>query len=181
VTHTLRKIQVPGPKSKALFDLEALYLAPGTQSVALFSQLSIDRGEGAVLYDVDGNSYIDLLAGVGVASLGYAHPRYVAALQRQIARIHVGSFTTEHRAALVKLLAELAPGDLNRTQFYSSGAEAVEAALRLAKSRTGHTEVLGFWGGFHGKTGGVLPVLGSSFKHALGPLMPGAYLSPYAA
>jgi 4-aminobutyrate aminotransferase-like enzyme len=181
VTHTLRKIQVPGPKSKALFDAEARYLAPGTQSVALFSQLTIDRGEGAVLYDVDGNSYIDLLAGVGVASLGYAHPKYVAALQRQVARIHVGSFTSEHRAALVKLLAELTPGDLNRSQFYSSGAEAVEAALRLAKSRTGHTEVLGFWGGFHGKTGGVLPVLGSSFKHALGPLMPGAYLSPYAA
>jgi len=80
-----------------------------------------------------------------------------------------------------KLLAELAPGDLNRTQFYSSGAEAVEAALRLAKSRTGHTEVIGFWGGFHGKTSGVLPVLGSSFKHALGPLLPGAYLSPYAS
>jgi 4-aminobutyrate aminotransferase-like enzyme len=181
VTQTLRKIQVPGPKSKALFDAEARYLAPGTQSVALFSQLTIDRGEGAVLYDVDGNRYIDLLAGVGVASLGYAHPKYVAALQRQVARIHVGSFTSEHRAALVKLLAELTPGDLNRSQFYSSGAEAVEAALRLAKSRTGHTEVLGFWGGFHGKTGGVLPVLGSSFKHALGPLMPGAYLAPYAA
>ena len=181
MTQTLRKIQVPGAKSKALFDAEAQYLAPGTQSVALFSQLAIDRGAGAMLYDVDGNSYVDLLAGVGVASLGYAHPKYVAALQRQIARIHVGSFTTEHRAALVRLLAELAPGDLNRTQFYSSGAEAVEAALRLAKSRTGHTEVIGFWGGFHGKTGGVLPVLGSSFKRGLGPLMPGAYLSPYAA
>jgi 4-aminobutyrate aminotransferase/(S)-3-amino-2-methylpropionate transaminase len=181
VTHTLRRIQIPGPKSQALFDAEARHLAPGTQSVALFSQLAIDRGEGAVLYDVDGNGYIDLLAGVGVASLGYAHPKYVAAMQRQIARVHVGSFTSEHRAALVRLLAELTPGDLNRTQFYSSGAEAVEAALRLAKSRTGHSEVIGFWGGFHGKTGGVLPVLGSSFKHALGPLMPGAYLSPYAA
>jgi 4-aminobutyrate aminotransferase / (S)-3-amino-2-methylpropionate transaminase / 5-aminovalerate transaminase len=181
VTQTLRHIQVPGPKSKALFDAEARYLAPGTQSVALFSQLTIDRGEGAVLYDVDGNRYIDLLAGVGVASLGYAHPKYVAAMQRQIARVHVGSFTSEHRAALVRLLAELTPGDLNRSQFYSSGAEAVEAALRLAKARTGHTEVVGFWGGFHGKTGGVLPLLGASFKHALGPLLPGSYLSPYAA
>jgi 4-aminobutyrate aminotransferase / (S)-3-amino-2-methylpropionate transaminase / 5-aminovalerate transaminase len=181
VTQALQGVQVPGPRSKAVFDAEARFLAPGTQSVALFSQLSIDRGEGAVLYDADGNRYIDLLAGVGVASLGYAHPKYVAALQRQVARVHVGSFTTEQRAALVKLLAELTPGDLNRTQFYSSGAEAVEAALRLAKSRTGHTEVIGFWGGFHGKTGGVLPVLGSSFKHALGPLMPGMYLSPYAA
>ena len=105
MTHTLRNVQLPGPKSKALFDAEALFLAPGTQSVALFSQLAIDRGEGAVLYDVDGNRYVDLLAGVGVASLGYAHPRYVAAIQRQFARVHVGSFTTEHRAALVKLIA----------------------------------------------------------------------------
>src|SRR5437899_672350 len=181
VTHTLRRLQVPGPKSKALFDAEALYLAPGTQSVALFSQLAIDRGEGALLYDVDGNRYVDLLAGVGVASIGYAHPKYVAAMQRQIARVHVGSFTTEHRAALVKLLAELTPGDLNRTQLYSSGAEAVEAAVRLAKSFTGRTEVVGFWGGFHGKTGGVLPLLSGSFKHGLGPLMPGAYSSPYAS
>ena len=176
-----RGIHIPGPKSKAAFDAEARYLAPGMQSVALFSQLCIERGEGAVLYDADGNRYIDLLAGVGVASLGYAHPKYVEAMGRQLAHVHVGSFTTEHRAALVKLLAELAPGDLNRTQLYSSGAEAVEAAVRLAKSRTGHTEVIGFWGGFHGKTGGVLPVLGSNFKHALGPLMPGTYLSPYAA
>src|SRR5436853_4270005 len=168
-------------QSQRIFDLEAQYLAPGTQSVALFSKLCMDRGEGAVLWDVDGNRYVDLLAGVGVASLGYAHPKYVAAMQRQIARVHVGSFTTEHRVALVKLLAQLTPGDLNRSQFYSSGAEAIEAALRLAKSRTGHTEVIGFWGGFHGKTGGVLPLLGSSLKHALGPLMPGAYLSPYAS
>ena len=175
-----RLLRVPGPKSKSLFDAEARYLAPGTQSVALFSQMCIDRGDGAILYDVDGNRYIDLLAGVGVASLGYAHPKYVAALQRQIARVHVGSFTSEHRAALVKLLAELAPGDLNRTQLYSSGAEAVEAAVRLAKSSTGHRELVGFWGGFHGKTGGVLPLLGSSFKHQLGPLMPGTYLAPYA-
>ena len=149
--------------------------------MALFSRLTMDRGEGAFLYDVDGNRYIDLLAGVGVASLGYAHPKYVAAMQRQVARIHVGSFTSEHRAALVKLIAELTPGDLNRTQLYSSGAEAVEAAVRLAKSYTGKTEIVGFWGGFHGKTGGVLPLLGGSFKHGLGPLMPGTYSSPYAS
>src|SRR5437588_10165302 len=59
VTHALRRLQIPGPRPKALFDAEALYLAPGTQSVALFSHLSIDRGEGAVLYDVDGNRYTD--------------------------------------------------------------------------------------------------------------------------
>jgi 4-aminobutyrate aminotransferase-like enzyme len=151
-----------------LFEAEAAYLAPGTQSVALFSRLAFDRGEGALLFDLDGNRYIDLLAGVGVASLGYAHPRYVAALSRQLARIHVGSFASEDRAELVKLLAALAPGDLLRTQFYSSGAEAMEAALRLAKAHTG-------------KTGGVLPLLGAGFKHQLGPLMPGNYSAPYAS
>jgi len=174
-------VSLPGPQSLALFDAEARYIAPGTQSVATFSRLCMDHGEGAVLWDADGHQYIDLLAGVGVASLGYAHPKYVAAMQKQVARVHVGSFTTEHRAALVKLLAELAPGDLNRTQLYSGGAEAVEAAFRLAKSHTGRKEFIGFWGGFHGKTGGVLPVLGSNFKHALGPLMPGTYSTPYAS
>ncbi|HZE74553.1 MAG TPA: aminotransferase class III-fold pyridoxal phosphate-dependent enzyme, partial [Gemmatimonadales bacterium] len=127
-------LEIPGPASRAWFDAEAAYLAPGTQSVALFTRLTMDHGEGALLYDADGNRYIDLLAGVGVASLGYAHPRYVAAMQRQLGRIHVGSCTSEHRAALVRLIAEIAPGDLTRTQLYSSGAEAVEAAVRLAKS-----------------------------------------------
>jgi 4-aminobutyrate aminotransferase/(S)-3-amino-2-methylpropionate transaminase len=64
--------------------------------------------------------------------------------------------------------------------MFSGGSEAVEAALRLAKAATGKREVIGFWGGFHGKTGGVLGLLGSDFKHHLGPFMPGQYLSPYA-
>jgi 4-aminobutyrate aminotransferase-like enzyme len=102
-------------------------------------------------------------------------------MRRQLERVHVGSFTTEHRAALVELLARVTPGDLNRVQLYSSGAEAVEAAVRLAKACTGKTEIIGFWGGFHGKTGGVLPLLSGSFKHGLGPLMPGAYATPYAS
>ncbi len=174
------QLQLPGPRSAALFDEEARFLAPGTQSVALFSRLSFDRGEGAVLWDVDGNRYVDLLAGVGVASLGYAHPKYVKAIQDQVARIHVGSFTSASRTELVKLLAEVTPGDLNRTQLYSSGAEAVESAIRLARSVTGKREVIGFWGGFHGKTAGVLPLLGGNFKHGLGPFMPGSYATPYA-
>jgi len=173
-------IRAPGPRSAELFDAEARFLAPGTQSVALFSRLAFERGEGAVLWDVDGQRYLDLLAGVGVASLGYAHPRYVRAIQEQVAKLHVGSFTSASRAALVRLLAEVTPGDLNRTQLYSSGAEAVESAIRLARAVTGRREVVGFWGGFHGKTAGVLPLLGSDFKHGLGPLMPGAYSTPYA-
>ena len=182
MTHTdvLRQV-VPGTLSQMLFESEARYMAPGTQSVALFSRIALDHGDGAVLYDVDGNRYIDQLAGEGDPSLGYNHPAYVAAMARQVGRVGVGRFTSADRAALVKLLADIAPGDVQRTQLYSSGAEAVESALRLAKAATGRHEVVGFWGGFHGKTAGVLPLLGSSFKHDLEPLMPGRYLAPYAA
>src|SRR2546429_7940361 len=155
-------------QSQRIFELEAQYLAPGTQSVALFSKLCMDRGEGAVLWDIDGNRYVDLLAGVGVASLGYAHPRYVAEMAKQLERVHVGSFTSEHRAALVKLIAELAPGDLNRTQLYSSGAEAVEAAVRLAQAATGKHEGMGVWGGVPGQTGRALPLLSRPFQHGPG-------------
>gem|GEM_PF-5104332 len=101
---------VAGSKSREIFDEEQLHLAPGAQSFALFSQICIDHGEGALLFDVDGNRFIDLMAGIGVASLGYAHPKYVAAMQKQVAKIHVGSFTSENRAVLVKMLADLAPG-----------------------------------------------------------------------
>ena len=174
-------ISIPGPRSIETFEAESHFAAPGTQGVALFSKLALDRGEGAILWDRDGNRYIDLMAGICVASLGYGHPKYVKALQDQVARLHVGSFATAHRAELVKLIASITPGDCNRTQFYSSGAEAVEAALRLAKSHTKKTEFIAFWGGYHGKTGGVLPLLGSNFKHDLGPLMPGCFSAPYAS
>jgi 4-aminobutyrate aminotransferase/(S)-3-amino-2-methylpropionate transaminase len=171
--------EVPGPRSRELFAREQRFIAPGTQGFALLSGLVMNHGEGATLTDVDGNRYIDFIAGINVASLGHAHPRWVAAMREQIGRLSVGSFTSENRVRLTELVTELAPGDLDRVQFFSGGAEAVEAAIRLAKAVTGKYEVVGFWGGFHGKTGGVLGVLGSSFKHGLGPLMPGLYLTPY--
>ncbi len=171
---------VPGPKSKKIFEEEQRYISPGIQTIATLSQLVLDKGDGCVVQDVDGNRYIDFFAGVAVASLGYNHPKYVKAMQDQVAKIHVGSFSTSVRANLSKYLAEHAVGDLHRTQYYSGGAEAVEAALRLAKSYTKKTEVIGFWGGFHGKTLGVLGLIGDNFKHQLGPLPFGIYNTPYA-
>jgi 4-aminobutyrate aminotransferase / (S)-3-amino-2-methylpropionate transaminase / 5-aminovalerate transaminase len=171
---------VPGPRSLRLFEEEQHYIAPGLQSIALLTKIAVERGEGAVVEDVDGNRYIDFSAGVAIASLGHAHPKFIAALERQVKKIHIGSFATQARFELTKLIAEITPGDLKRSQFYSGGSEAVEAAIRLAKSYTKKSEVLGFWRGFHGKTGGVLGLLGDDFKHQLGPLMPGLYLSPYA-
>lgn len=174
------KTELPGPKSKEIFDFEQKYIAPGTQTIATLSQLAMEKGEGCIIEDVDGNRYIDFFAGVAVSSLGYNHPKYVKAMQEQVAKIHVGSFATRVRADLSKLLADNGVGDVRRAQYYSGGAEAVEAALRLAKSYTKKTEVIGFWGGFHGKTLGVVGLIGDDFKHHLGPLPAGIYNTPYA-
>jgi 4-aminobutyrate aminotransferase / (S)-3-amino-2-methylpropionate transaminase / 5-aminovalerate transaminase len=170
---------IPGPKSKEIFDFETKYISPGIQTIATLSQLVMEKGEGCIMQDVDGNRYIDFFAGVAVASLGYNHPKYVKAMQEQVAKIHVGSFTSKVRADLSKLLSDNAVGDVKRTQYYSGGAEAVEAAVRLAKSYTKKKEVLGFWGGFHGKTLGVVGLIGDNFKHQLGPLPFGIYNTPY--
>src|SRR6476661_8770348 len=143
-------------RTRALFEDEQQYIAPGLQTIALLSELAIDHGRGSTLVDCDGRTYLDLNAGVSVASLGHSHPRYVAALTAQLEAVTVGSFASRPRAELVRLIADLAPGNLKRTQFFSGGAEAVEAAIRLARSFTKRTDVIGFTGGFHGKTLGVL-------------------------
>ena len=155
-------------------------MAPGLQSIALYSGLAMARGSGCTLIDEDGNQYIDFIAGIGVGSVGHCHPYYVEALKRQVERLTFGSFTTETRTRFLELLASVAPEGLTRIQLFSGGAEGVEAALRLAKSATRKFEFIGFWGGFHGKTGGVLGLLGDEFKQHLGPFMPGLYVSPYA-
>ena len=144
---------IPGPRSRALHAAEQRFIAPGVQRIAQLSELTLAEGRGRRLIDVDGNEYLDFFAGVAVASLGHAHPRFVAAMTSQIQRLSVGSFTSEPRLQLMKLLAELAPGAITRTQLYSGGAEAVEAAIRLARSHTRRTDIIGFTGGFHGKTG----------------------------
>ncbi len=168
-----------GPKSKALFLEEQEYIAPGLQTIALYAQLAIDGGDGATLRDVDGKEYLDLVAGIGVASLGYGHPEWAAAIGRQAAKTAVGSFTSPHRVNFLKTLASVTPKGLKRCQLYSSGTEAVEAALRLAKSKTGQFEVVGFWGGFHGKTHGVMGLLNDGFKNSYGAMAPGLHLAPY--
>src|SRR5258706_13646882 len=96
-------------RTKTLFDDEQRFIAPGLQTIALLSELAIERGRGSTLTDVDGNDYLDLNAGVSVASLGHAHPRYVAALTAQLGRVSACSFTSRARAELGRLIAELAP------------------------------------------------------------------------
>ena len=169
-----------GPRSRDIVAREGRHIAPGYQGLAQYAGLAMARGNGCTLVDEDGNEYLDFMAGIAVGSVGHCHPDYVEALKRQVERLGFGSFTTETRAKFLELLASVTPEGLTRIQLFSGGSEAVEAALRLAKLATGRHEVLGFWGGFHGKTGGVLGLLGSDFKHHLGPFVPGQHLTPYA-
>ena len=169
-----------GPRSREIVAREQKHLAPGSQSFSLQSGLAMARGRGSILIDEDGNEYIDFIAGIAVGSVGHCHPHYVEALKAQVEKLTFGSFTTETRAKFLDMLASVTPEGLTRIQLFSGGAEAVEAALRLARARTGQHEVIGFWGGFHGKTGGVLGILGSDFKHHLGPFLPGQHSTPYA-
>jgi len=174
------RASIPGPKSQAIIAAESEWIAPGIQRISQLANVAMAEGRGCRLVDVDGNEYLDFFAGVAVASLGHAHPRFVASLTQQLQRLTVGSFATEPRLAVLALIAELAPGALKRTQLYSGGAEAVEAAIRLAKAYTKKFEVVGFWGGFHGKTGGVMGLIGDEWKQKWGPLAPGTHLVPYA-
>jgi len=171
---------VPGPRSKAVFEREARTMAPGLQSIALFSQIAVDRAKGSTITDVDGNEYLDFVAGVAVGSLGHCHPHYLERLKEQLERATFGSFTTETRARFLELVGSVLPEGITHLQLFSGGAEAVEAAFRLAKSVTRKFEFVGFWGGFHGKTAGVIGLLGGGYRNHQGPFPPGMHLSPYA-
>jgi 4-aminobutyrate aminotransferase/(S)-3-amino-2-methylpropionate transaminase len=172
--------EVPGARSRALFEAEQRYIAPGRQRISQLAGVAFDHGAGATLTDVDGNVYVDFFAGVAVASLGHGHPALAQALARQASRLIVGTFATPERAEAFRMLSEAAPAELGRAHLYSGGAEAVEAALRLARSATKRHEVLAFWGGFHGKTGGVIGLIGDESKQGYGPLPGGQYMVPYA-
>jgi 4-aminobutyrate aminotransferase / (S)-3-amino-2-methylpropionate transaminase / 5-aminovalerate transaminase len=171
---------VPGPKSREIFAEEQRHIAPGRQRISLLAGVAFDHGEGATLTDADGNVYLDFYAGVAVASLGHAHPKLAKALAKQSSRLIVGTFATRERAEAFRLLSEVGPGKLKRAHLYSGGAEAVEAALRLARSATKNHEAVSFWGGFHGKTGGVMGLIGDESKQGYGPLVGGQYQVPYA-
>jgi len=174
------KTAIPGPESRKIFEEEQKYIAPGRQRVSLLAGIAFDHGEGATITDADGNTFIDLYAGIAVASLGHGHPRVSRAIAKQAGRITVGTFATRERAEAFRLISEIAPVGLNRSHLFSGGAEAVEAALRLARSATKKHEVVGFWGGFHGKTAGVLGLIGDESKKGYGPLPGGRYQVPYA-
>ena len=140
----------------------------------------LERGEGAHVWDIDGNRYLDFLAGIAVNALGHAHPVLVDAVSRQVAKLaHVSNyFASPPQLELAERLRRITgAGDAGRVFFANSGAEAIEAAIKLARLNRGdgrRTRILSLINSFHGRTMGSLSLTGkTALREAFEPLLPG--------
>src|SRR5580698_10860029 len=169
---------LPGPRAIGLIERDSQVLSP---SYTRCYPLVAARGEGAIIEDVDGNRFLDFNAGIAVASTGHCHPIVVAAIEQQANRlIHMSGtdFYYENMVQLAEKLASIAPGaGPHRVYFGNSGAEATEAAMKLARYHTGRDKFIAFTGSFHGRTFGALSLTGSKVvqRKGFGPLVPGVF------
>jgi 4-aminobutyrate aminotransferase len=177
------KVEPPGPEAKKVVAKDAEYIVKATKTAPLVFK----KAEGAVIEDVDGNSYIDFYAGVGVLNVGARHPKVVAAIKDQVDKYtHVAGtdFYCGLQTRLAERLARSAPGKNKKMVFFSNtGAESVEAAIKIAKRGTGKQVLLDFLGAFHGRTVGAMSLTASKWVQREGytaTLMPGVYHVPYA-
>ncbi len=183
MTAPLLKTPLPGPNAKALIERDARTVSP---SYTRPYPLVMARGEGAVVEDVDGNLFLDCAAGIAVSSTGHAHPEVVRAIAEQAQKfLHMSGtdFYYEAQIRLAEEMAGLVPiGGPVRSFFANSGAEAVEAAIKLARYHTRRQNIVAFLGSFHGRTLGALALTASKTVHrrGFGPLTPGIYHAPYA-
>ena len=175
--------EIPGPKARAHVVYDETWTSP---SLPRAYPIVPVRGEGLTVEDIDGNLFLDFAAGIAVTSTGHSHPRVVAAIKEQAADlIHFSAsdFYLPIYAELCERLANLAPikGGRARTFLGNSGAEVVEASIKLARYATGRQNVVAFLGAFHGRTYGAVSLTASKAKyHAhFGPLLPGIYHAPY--
>src|SRR5438094_5231674 len=173
---------LPGPKAQELLDRDARFVSP---SYTRAYPLVVARGSGCVIEDVDGNRFLDLTAGIAVTNTGHCHPEVVAAIKDQADKLLHMSGTDFYYAPEIDLaerLARAAPGPTAKKVFFTnSGAEAIEAALKLARWHTGRTRVVAFFGAFHGRTYGAMSLSGSKLVHRRGfsPLVPDIHHVPY--
>jgi 4-aminobutyrate aminotransferase / (S)-3-amino-2-methylpropionate transaminase / 5-aminovalerate transaminase len=172
------RTEVPGPRSREILERkERVIAAP----LSIYRDLVVAEGRGATITDVDGNTFIDFTGGVGCLNVGHSNPRVVEALQEQSARFTHTDFTVipyENYVALAERLVALTPiaGDV-RAAFFNSGAEAIENAVKFARSHTGRPAVMAFEGGFHGRTLLALSLTSKThpYKAGLGPFAPEVY------
>ena len=169
------RTELPGPRGSLLIATDEQFTSPSYTRVY---PLAVERGYGAVIEDVDGNRFLDFTAGIAVCSTGHCHPRVVAAVQHQAAKLlHMSGtdFYYGPHGELAKKLAEIAPGSgAKRVFFTNSGAESVEAAFKLARYHTGRQHMIAFFGAFHGRTLGALSLTGSKVvqRRGFAPLIP---------
>src|SRR5271170_7065231 len=154
--------ELPGPKAKEIVARDNKVVSPSyTRDYPLVAK----RGRGAMIEDVDGNTFLDFAAGIAVVATGHCHPEVVAAIQKQAGELIHMSGTDFYYPSLVELaqrLAAIAPGkSAKRVYFGNSGAEAVEAAIKLAKFHTKRDKLIAFHGAFHGRTMGALSLTAS--------------------
>jgi len=173
----------PGPNARAVIDRD---VAAASTSYIKEYPLVVARGKGAMIEDVDGNRYLDFMAGIAVAATGHAHPKVVAAIQEAASRfLHIcgTDFYYEDMTALCERLARLAPGPSRKRVFLTnSGAEAVEGAIKLARNSTRRPALVAFDGAFHGRTYGAMSLTSSKTvqRGGFGPMLPEVYHVPYA-
>jgi 4-aminobutyrate aminotransferase-like enzyme len=174
--------EIPGPRSSELWERDARLHASNSSMPAQALRIVVSDASGALVRDVDGNVFIDMCSGIVVANLGHSPPSVAEALGAQAGRLmHFFDFATPPRAAFFEALARTLPPGLQTFQMYTTGAEAVEAAIRLAKVHTGGYEVISFFGAWHGRTLGAMSLMGGfPLKHGYGPFAPGVLHSPNA-
>lgn len=158
--------------------LRQLFLSHVAQTSEFPLGLEITRAEGMYLYDVDGKAYMDLIAGIGVSSLGHRHPAVVDAIRQQTDKyLHTmvyGEFVLTPQVELARLLSENLPDPLDSVYFVNSGAEATEGAMKLAKRVTGRAEIIAAKYAYHGSTQGAASLMWpTDFTQAYHPLLPG--------
>ncbi len=174
--------ELPGPVARQFIDRDEKYSSP---SYTRDYPLVVKRGLGSVIEDVDGNRFLDFAAGIAVCASGHAHPKVVAAIEQQAkALIHIcgSDFYYPPMVDLMEKLAAIVPGgNAKRVLLTNSGAEAVEAAFKLARHHTNRKWVIAFHGAFHGRTMGALSLTCSKArqKEKFGPLVPMVAHVPY--
>ena len=174
---------IPGPRSKEILDRKDRVIA---DPLSIYLPVMIERGEGATLTDVDGNTFIDFTGGVGCLNVGHAHPRVVEAVQEQAAKFFHTDFTIvpyETYVTLAERLVATAPiSGPAKVAFFSAGTEAVENAVKFARAYTKRPAVIAFEGGFHGRTLLSLSLTSKThpYKAGLGPFAPEVYRLPFA-
>lgn len=173
---------LPGPKGKELVERDHSVVSPSyTRDYPLVAK----AGRGAMVEDVDGNTFLDFAAGIAVVATGHCHPQVVAAVQKQAAELLHMSGTDFYYPGMVELaekLAAIAPGNsAKRVYFGNSGTEAIEAAMKLARYHTRRDKFIAFYGCFHGRTFGSLSLTASKAvqRKSFGPLLAGVFHAPY--